>query len=399
VLIVFVFISLIVAAFFLYFQSKQNSERQALKDQIEDLKKKYEVANQNLRIEEGELETVMSAISDAILAVDKEGRPIFFNTKFETVFGQGRVPKFLRLREIFEDVEIVKAFDLALVEGRSSLPHPFKYRIASGQEKYFSLSVSPLSRSGLVIYGALGIFHDVTELKTAEQMRIDFVANVSHELRTPLTSIKGYTETLIDDFRKDPENLKEESTQEFLFKISRNAERLMNLVGDLLDLSSIESNEVFHKELVQTEDIMSRLSKSMEVKFRNKKQTLDWTCNQKEVLADPNRLEQVLINLIDNAHKYTPEGGHVFVTWEREGNEVVLKVKDTGVGIPAEHHPRLFERFYRVDKARSREQGGTGLGLSIVKHIIQKHEGTVSVQSAPREGSTFICRFPLKSKH
>ncbi|NBX68657.1 MAG: PAS domain S-box protein [Proteobacteria bacterium] len=398
-LIVFVFISLIVAAFFLYFQSKQNSERQALKDQIEDLKKKYEVANQNLRIEEGELETVMSAISDAILAVDKEGRPIFFNTKFETVFGQGRVPKFLRLREIFEDVEIVKAFDLALVEGRSSLPHPFKYRIASGQEKYFSLSVSPLSRSGLVIYGALGIFHDVTELKTAEQMRIDFVANVSHELRTPLTSIKGYTETLIDDFRKDPENLKEESTQEFLFKISRNAERLMNLVGDLLDLSSIESNEVFHKELVQTEDIMSRLSKSMEVKFRNKKQTLDWTCNQKEVLADPNRLEQVLINLIDNAHKYTPEGGHVFVTWEREGNEVVLKVKDTGVGIPAEHHPRLFERFYRVDKARSREQGGTGLGLSIVKHIIQKHEGTVSVQSAPREGSTFICRFPLKSKH
>ncbi|NBY21206.1 PAS domain S-box protein [bacterium] len=398
-MIVFVFISLIVAAFFLYFQSKQNSERQALKDQIEDLKKKYEVANQNLRIEEGELETVMSAISDAILAVDKEGRPIFFNTKFETVFGQGRVPKFLRLREIFEDVEIVKAFDLALVEGRSSLPHPFKYRIASGQEKYFSLSVSPLSRSGLVIYGALGIFHDVTELKTAEQMRIDFVANVSHELRTPLTSIKGYTETLIDDFRKDPENLKEESTQEFLFKISRNAERLMNLVGDLLDLSSIESNEVFHKELVQTEDIMSRLSKSMEVKFRNKKQTLDWTCNQKEVLADPNRLEQVLINLIDNAHKYTPEGGHVFVTWEREGNEVVLKVKDTGVGIPAEHHPRLFERFYRVDKARSREQGGTGLGLSIVKHIIQKHEGTVSVQSAPREGSTFICRFPLKSKH
>jgi len=398
-LIVFVFISLIVAAFFLYFQSKQNSERQALKDQIEDLKKKYEVANQNLRIEEGELETVMSAISDAILAVDKEGRPIFFNTKFETVFGQGRVPKFLRLREIFEDVEIVKAFDLALTEGRSSLPHPFKYRIASGQEKYFSLSVSPLSRSGLVIYGALGIFHDVTELKTAEQMRIDFVANVSHELRTPLTSIKGYTETLIDDFRKDPENLKEESTQEFLFKISRNAERLMNLVGDLLDLSSIESNEVFHKELVQTEDIMSRLSKSMEVKFRNKKQTLDWTCNQKEVLADPNRLEQVLINLIDNAHKYTPEGGHVFVTWEREGNEVVLKVKDTGVGIPAEHHPRLFERFYRVDKARSREQGGTGLGLSIVKHIIQKHEGTVSVQSAPREGSTFICRFPLKSKH
>lgn len=378
-----------------YLRSKQKSERETLHHQIEDLKKKWEVATQNLRIEEGELETVMSAISDAILAVDKEGRPIFFNSKFETLFGQGRLPKFLRLREIFEDSDILSAFELALREGRSSSSHSLRFRYQNGQERYFNLSVSPLSRSGLVIYGALGIFHDVTELKTAEQMRIDFVANVSHELRTPLTSIKGYTETLLEDFKKDPENLKGESTQEFLFKISRNAERLMNLVGDLLDLSSIESNEVFHKELVRTEDMMSRLSKSMEVKFKNKNQTLDWSCSQKEVFADPNRLEQVLINLIDNAHKYTPEGGHVNVTWEREGTDVVLKVKDTGVGIPAEHHPRLFERFYRVDKARSREQGGTGLGLSIVKHIVQKHNGTVSVQSAPRMGSTFICRFPI----
>ena len=110
-------------------------------------------------------------------------------------------------------------------------------------------------------------------------------------------------------------------------------------------------------------------------------------------------MEQVLINLIDNAHKYTPEGGHVSVTWDREANDVVLKVKDTGVGIPAEHHARLFERFYRVDKARSREQGGTGLGLSIVKHILQKHEGTVAVESAPRQGSTFICRFPISKNH
>ncbi len=394
-LTVLVLVFLLVAVVCFY-KAKLNSERLVLNHQIEDLKKKWEIATQNLRIEEGELETVMGAISDAILAVDKEGRPIFFNSKFELVFGQKRLPKFLRLREIFDDVRIVNAFELALKEGRGSSSHSFKLTSENGQERYFNFSVSPLSRSGLVIYGALGIFHDVTELKTAEQMRIDFVANVSHELRTPLTSIKGYTETLLEDFKKDPENLKEESTQEFLFKISRNAERLMNLVGDLLDLSSIESNEIFHKEIVLTEDMMSRISKIMEIKFKNKRQTLEWKCSQKEVWADPNRLEQVLINLIDNAHKYTPEGGHVVVTWERIGNEVVLKVKDTGVGIPTEYHSRLFERFYRVDKARSREQGGTGLGLSIVKHIIQKHEGTVSVQSSPREGSTFICHFPLK---
>jgi two-component system phosphate regulon sensor histidine kinase PhoR len=386
----------ILSAIHLYNQSKVKSEKAHLYNQIEELKKKWEIATQNLRIEEGELETVMSAISDAILAIDKEGRPIFFNSKFELVFGQGKLPKFLRLREIFEDTQIVKSFEEALREGRSSSSLSIKFESENGQERYFNLSVSPLSRSGLVIYGALGIFHDVTELKTAEQMRIDFVANVSHELRTPLTSIKGYTETLLEDFQRDPETLKEESTQEFLFKISRNAARLMNLVGDLLDLSSIESNEVFHKELTSTEDMMTRIARSMEEKFKNKKQTLEWHCSQKEVFADPNRLEQVLINLIDNAHKYTPDAGHVLVTWEKEGKYAVLKVKDTGVGIPAEHHSRLFERFYRVDKARSREQGGTGLGLSIVKHIVQKHEGTVSVQSVPKEGSTFICRFPDK---
>ncbi|MSP19083.1 MAG: PAS domain S-box protein [Bdellovibrionales bacterium] len=381
--------------FFLYYQKRQSFQRNALFREIEELKKKYEVATQNLRMEEGELETVMSAISDAILAVDKEGRPIFFNTKFEMVFGQGKIPKFLRLREIFEDPQIVSAFEVALREGRNSSSHSFKFSPSNGQVRYFNLSVSPLSRSGLVIYGALGIFHDVTELKTAEQMRIDFVANVSHELRTPLTSIKGYTETLLADFQKDPESLKQESTEEFLEKIARNASRLMNLVGDLLDLSSIESNEAFHKELVLTEDIMSRISRTMEEKFKIKKQVLESMCFHKEVWADPNRLEQVLINLIDNAHKYTPEGGHVSVIWKVEGNEVILTVKDTGVGIPAEYHSRLFERFYRVDKARSRDQGGTGLGLSIVKHIMQKHEGTVSLESAPKKGATFICRFPV----
>jgi two-component system phosphate regulon sensor histidine kinase PhoR len=393
----FIFFGVILIFTVLYFQKRQNSERNKLNLEIEDLKKKWEVATQNLRIEEGELETVMSAISDAILAVDKEGRPIFFNIKFELVFGQGRLPKFLRLREIFEDPKILEAFELALREGRSSSNHSFKFKSEHGEERYFNLSVSPLSRVGLVIYGALGIFHDVTELKTAEQMRIDFVANVSHELRTPLTSIKGYTETLLDDFQNDPQSLKEPSTQDFLGKISRNADRLMNLVGDLLDLSSIESNEVFHKEWLSTESIMARVGCSMEEKFKKKKQTLTWNCNQKEVLADPNRLEQVLVNLIDNAYKYTPEGGHVSVSWEREGQEVVLRVKDTGVGISVDHHARLFERFYRVDKARSREQGGTGLGLSIVKHILQKHEGSVSVESALQKGSTFICRFPIPS--
>ena len=228
-------------------------------------------------------------------------------------------------------------------------------------------------------------------------MRIDFVANVSHELRTPLTAIKGYTETLQQDLEVRPGDLTAASTKEFLGIISRNAARLMNLMEDLLDLSSIESTTVLQKDNLGTFEITQRVVKNLQDRFLKKKQILDFSAEAKTVIADPNRLEQILTNLLDNAHKYTPEGGKISVLWEVDrngGKDVFLKVIDSGPGISLEHQGRLFERFYRVDKARSREQGGTGLGLAIVKHIMQRHEGAVWIESQAGKGSMFVCRFP-----
>jgi two-component system phosphate regulon sensor histidine kinase PhoR len=365
-----------------------------LESSIDDLGKNLESTVQSLTTEQVELDAIMGSISDAILAVDQEEIPIFYNSRFEMIFGGGKVRRNVKLWEILRDPEILKAYKRALTEGKSGGTRAFSLETENQPKRYFSLSVSPLRRHGGSIYGALGIFHDITELKAAEQMRIDFVANVSHELRTPLTAIKGYTETLILDHEKMGGA---EADREYLNIIARNSERLMNLMGDLLELSALESSLLLQKEVISTREISERILKQLAPRLQKKNQSADLKVEALSVTADPNRVEQVLINLLDNASKYTPEGGKITVSWEldRKGErDTFLKVQDTGPGIPMEHLGRLFERFYRIDKARSREQGGTGLGLAIVKHIMQRHEGAVWVESSPGQGSLFTCRFP-----
>lgn len=365
-----------------------------LESSIDDLGRNLETTVQSLTTEQVELDAIMGSISDAILAVDREEIPIFYNSRFEMIFGGGKVRRNVKLWEILRDPEILKSYKRALTEGKSGGTRAFSLETENQPKRYFSLSVSPLRRHGGSVYGALGIFHDITELKAAEQMRIDFVANVSHELRTPLTAIKGYTETLILDHDQKGGS---ETEREYLNTIARNSERLMNLMGDLLELSALESSLLLQKEILSTREITERVLKQLTSRFEKKRQTAELKIEALSVNADPNRLEQVLINLLDNASKYTPEGGKITVSWEQDrkgGKDIFLKVQDTGPGIPLEHLGRLFERFYRIDKARSREQGGTGLGLSIVKHIMQRHEGAVWVESAPSQGSLFTCRFP-----
>jgi two-component system phosphate regulon sensor histidine kinase PhoR len=361
-----------------------------LESNIDDIRRDLEAKAQSLDAERVELATIMAAISDAILAVDPEGIPLFYNSRFQVLFGgEALRERNVKLWEIFRDPEILEAFSGALRDGRVADTRTIAWEQADGIKRYFSLSVAPLRRQNSTIYGAVGIFHDVSELKSAEQMRIDFVANVSHELRTPLTSIKGYAETLIHDVDSS-----KPVSKEFLNIIARNSNRLMNLMEDLLDLSSIESDHILQREQLSTDEVTSRVLKQLIGRFESKGQKVETTIKEPKVFADPGRLEQVLVNLLDNAHKYTPPNGKVMLSWEREGSDVLLKITDTGPGIPLEHQHRLFERFYRVDKARSREQGGTGLGLAIVKHIMQRHEGRVWVESRSGQGATFICRFP-----
>jgi two-component system phosphate regulon sensor histidine kinase PhoR len=365
-----------------------------LESSFEDIRKDLEKKNQRLKKGQEELATLMSAISDAILAVDTEECPLFYNSRFEILFGNHKLKSNPRLWEVFRDPGILSAFREALKQGKHSATQIIPFEDPSGK-RYFSLSVSPLRQSQNLPYGAVGIFHDVTELKLAEQIRIDFVANVSHELRTPLTAIKGYADTLLMDIQQG-----QVPAPEFIEIITRNSDRLMHLIQDLLDLSSLESKELIHKSKINTEEVTSRILKQMQRTFESKDQSLEVKNQTPYVLADSKRLEQVLVNLLDNASKYTPKKGKISIQWEKAQNQgVVLTVQDTGPGIPLEHHSRLFERFYRVDQARSREQGGTGLGLAIVKHIMQKHDGSIQVESKSGEGSLFICKFPDGVSH
>jgi len=239
--------------------------------------------------------------------------------------------------------------------------------------------------------GLLLVFVDVTDIRRLERVRTEFVANVSHELRTPITAIRGYAETLRAGALNDPSVAA--NMVEIIF---RQSERLSQLVEDLLDLSRLEAKErQLAAEPVALLEAANRASEVVRPKANSKGISLDIRVPANlKASGDERALEQVLLNLLDNAVKYMASGGTVVVIGREENGECVLEVKDSGVGIEARHLPRIFERFYRIDKGRSREMGGTGLGLSIVKHLVAAMKGQVTVDSKPGAGSTFRVKLP-----
>lgn len=346
----------------------------------------------SLSREREEIEAIMSAVTEAVIAVDREGNLLFFNSQFAVLFADGDIRRRQsRISDFFRDPDILDTIRSTLRDGT---PRNVSSQITLKNElapRHFSLSVAPLKLRDGSAYGAVCVFHDVSELKRTDQVRIDFVANVSHELRTPLTSIKGYAQTL----RQDMEQAGNASALKFLTTIERNADRLIALVNDLLNLSSLESGELdLERQTSSTKEITERVLSQLDSLRGEKRQRLDAVYAAKSVYADPKRLEQVLFNLVENAIKYAPLEKNIQVCWEEGPGETLLRVADDGPGIAPEHHTRLFERFYRVDYARNREQGGTGLGLAIVKHIMQRHGGKVRVHGGPGIGTEFICSFP-----
>ncbi len=238
--------------------------------------------------------------------------------------------------------------------------------------------------------GVVAVLHDVTELKHADAIRRDFVANASHELRTPLTSIRGFAETLLDGALSD-----ERTAARFVGHIGENARRLERLVEDLLELSRAESPDSgLDLGPVNVSELAAQTVGEVEQRAKEKRQTLAFDAEPAVAMADPRGLDQVLLNLVDNAIKYTPQGGNIAVRVAKRQGRVTVEVIDDGPGIPRAHLDRIFERFYRVDKGRSRDQGGTGLGLSIVKHLVQRMGGEVSVESRLGHGSVFRVSLP-----
>jgi two-component system phosphate regulon sensor histidine kinase PhoR len=239
--------------------------------------------------------------------------------------------------------------------------------------------------------GALIVLHDVTRLRKLENIRRDFVANVSHEIKTPITAIKGFVETLGEGAVNN-----HELTSRFLGIINKHVDRLEALIEDLLSLSRIEQeveNDVIVLREALIRDVLLTAIQVCQVKAAPKRINLELSCNEHLKASINNELlEQAVVNLLDNAIKYSGEDSVVRIAARQVDDEIEIKVRDQGCGIEKKHLPRLFERFYRVDKARSRQMGGTGLGLAIVKHIIQAHHGRVTVESAPGHGSTFTIR-------
>jgi two-component system, OmpR family, phosphate regulon sensor histidine kinase PhoR len=343
----------------------------------------------SISAEKNRLDTILRGMGEGLMVTDQQGVITLVNPAFRSLFDIGEEVEGRPLIEITRHPALHDSFKL-VVETKNERIEEINFPLE--QEKTLLTHWVPLLENGN-IQGVVAVFHDISELKRLERVRKDFVANVSHELRTPVSVIKGYAEALISDLpRTSPEQL-----SRFLEIIYNQSERLAHLIGDLLTLSELESGGTsLELTPISIDGAAKHAVALLEQKARDKGITIDWSSVKEapQVLADRGRLEQVLVNLLDNAIKYIPEKGTITVSTADAGSMVKIAVNDTGAGIPAKDLPRLFERFYRVDSARSREQGGTGLGLSIVKHIVQIHGGKISVESAHGKGSTFS--FTLK---
>ena len=260
--------------------------------------------------------------------------------------------------------------------------------------KHFEVYGVPIIGTNDVWKGVLLVFHDITELKKLEQVRRDFVANVSHELKTPITSIKGFSETLLDGAMDDREALRQ-----FLNIILQESERLQTLIQDLLDLSKIEQQGFnLSVEKVNVITIINEVITIVNRKAEEKNISILFEKDMEPIIieADPYRLKQIFINIVSNALAYTTNNGSVAIKVTNDSSKVYIDIEDTGIGIEQSEIPRIFERFYRVDRARSRNSGGTGLGLAIVKHLVEAHKGLVTVQSEVGKGSVFRFEFNKK---
>jgi two-component system, OmpR family, phosphate regulon sensor histidine kinase PhoR len=343
-----------------------------------------------------EREAILASMVEGVLAVDMQERLIRLNQTAARLVGVDPVRAQGRMLQ-----EVVRNRDLQqLVADVLAAQKPKEDEIMlhdnGGGERYLLAHGTILHDAQDKEAGALVVLHEVTRLKKLEKVRRDFVANVSHELRTPVTSIKGFVETLLDGAMNNPHEL-----QHFLQIVAAQTDRLNAIIEDLLTLSRIEQETEKAEIALAPGPIKSVLETAVEVcqkKASDKELNIELNCEENiQAPINPPLLEQAIINLLDNAIKYSQPKQTIYLSVNRLDNEAVIQVRDQGCGIGREHLPRIFERFYRVDKARSRKLGGTGLGLAIVKHIAQAHGGRASVESSLGEGSAFFIHLPLGS--
>lgn len=341
------------------------------------------------------LNSVMSQMQNGIIAVDHDLHVIFATPVAKKLLGIIGNPEGLMVNESSKDVKLDVVFMEAMQQD-GVYTNEVAARTAVGRSRRpLRLYVSPMRQDGKVV-GALAIVEDITELKRLEQVRTDFAANVSHELKTPLTSIRGFVETLQAGAIDNPE-----MAHKFLGIIMMETERLTRLINDILSISKLESGDTeVATERIRLDKMAFDICEMLSIHASEKQISINNHLNESPVyiIGNPDRVEQLLINLTENAIKYNQPGGSVTVQVFSNGDEANVTISDTGIGIAEEHLPRLFERFYRVDKGRSRQMGGTGLGLAIVKHIVRSMNGEIEVHSKLGEGTEFLITLPCAPK-
>ena len=372
-----------------------------LEAQLAEMASNIQVTLGAMRVERERLEAILRGMVEGVLVTDLDGRVVLLNARARELLA---VPPAVEasgrpLIELVRDPAFAE-IPRRLVTGDAVVSREIALSVPGQSGRWLQVNGARLSAAHGIPFGLVLVLHDVSELRRLETVRRDFIANVSHELRTPLTAIKGYAETLLG-----PVGESRDTALSFLQIIDRHSERLGRLIDDLLTLSDLEFGRApLHRRAVAVapalDDVVQMLADR--TAQRGLSMTTAVPADLPLVQADPDRLRQVLINLVDNAVKYTPEGGRITIC---AGSATIsglpavdLTIADTGIGIPSQDLPRLTERFFRVDKARSRELGGTGLGLAIVKHIVQGHGGQLTIESTLGQGTTVVVTFPAAAQ-
>ncbi len=338
--------------------------------------------------ERAKVSAILNNMAEGVIACDRAKRILIMNPSAESIFGiRSKSVLGKSLLEATRNPAIDQMIDSAInqktiITDELELHYPVRRML-----RLNAVGISPAEDSHSVV--AILVVYDVTEVRKLESMRSDFVANVSHELKTPLTSIKGFIETLSAGAIEDSERAKS-----FLQMMEEDSERLTRLIGDLLELSKIESKKISLKpETLDLRKEVDQVLVGFKTALEEKQISIENKINS-SVSADRDRLKQILINLTENAIKFNKPQGRISFTSTTAGDQVRLEISDTGIGIPKDMIPRVFERFFRIDQARSRDSGGTGLGLAIVKHLVEAHGGQIGCESQPGKGSTFFLTLP-----
>ena len=356
---------------------------------LESLADEQKGTRKRIEEEKFNFETILTSMAEGVLVVDLEHKILLVNDSLCRLFQIKTDPKGQSVLSALRDSSIEELIRITLATGlpqaREIVPQP-------QPDSHFAANAVPLRDEQGGVHGVVGVFHDISRLRQLEKVRQEFVANVSHELRTPLSIFHGYLENLMDDLEMPRADL-----QKILTVMRKHSLRLNALLEDLLTIARLESRrERLDRIEIQPGPFIEEILKDWRLKLAERQitATLEVAADLKSILADPFRMEQVFNNLIENAIKFTPQGGRITITATSSGSQIEIRISDTGVGIPPADLPHVFEQFYRVEKARSRETGGTGLGLSIVKHIITLHGGWVEAESDFGKGATILLRLP-----